>query len=266
MTSLAKTALTYVATLLFSLNPSRIKHHYVSEKLSPAVEYAPFPFAKAASIDLGNSADQAVLADYCTKHNIPISCYRSFDFIVPKETDRKKIEEAALGHSPRLDKIVEEADIVHFSGHHEVGVPYFFAGSLVDSLYRVNSAIAFKDLKVHEETDLVFLTSCFSVNALNDFTRGLIDKFPNAVFFGYRLKSSDLSGNKKMMEGFLGRMAQCCAKEEFARLWIETGNEVYVEFPRRDFRALWKEGNVVYEVNRFSPNLEAWDFSAFTQK
>lgn len=269
MKSLIKNTLATFVSLYLSVIPSCVERHQMSpeQPLIQRVERTDsFYFKKAVSVDLGDPADQVALASYCVKNNIPVSCYNFYDFPILEDFSREEINKSASKHTSKLDSLVEGAEIIHFSGHHEVGAHYIFAGSLRDSLYNVRSAINFDGLGIHEEAELVFLTTCFSTNVLSDFTHNLVDKFPNAVFLGYRVRSSGLSGNRKMMEGFLEGIGGCSTKEELAKLWIKTGNDVYAEFPKRDLRALWKEEGTLYEVNRFSSDVEFWNFKRFTQK
>jgi len=266
MRSLTKTAISVGSFLYFLLSPLVIKDGSIPKVNNFIAESSVAHFSRAVSVDLGNPADQNVLHDYCVRNGISFSSYNSFNFNITKSRDNEDIFNFSLNNSSYLEEVLGDAEIVHLSGHHEVGREYIFAGVLEDSIYSVNSAVSFKNLGVHDKTKIVFLMTCFGVNALNPFTHELIDKFPNAIFLGYRLRSSGLTGNRKMMEEYLESIDGINTIEDLARCWIDVGNEVYREVPRRDFRALWKEGNLIYELNRFSPKLESWDLRGFIQK
>jgi len=208
------------------------------------------------SIELGNPSDQKVFLDYFTGKNPNAKVYhrRLKNFYFPCPTpDSLETMAFAEDLTKEISSNIKLGHFIHLSGHHKANSPLLFGGELINSMsdnYLYRSGIDLTKLSTNTNATQVFLLSCFGVSIYGDFTKMMLEKFPNAVIMGYHLRSAPGTANSILLKNYfdlLDSTDMLLEKKDLARLWIEAGKKTYKKL--REVRASWKEDSILYEMD-----------------
>jgi len=213
---------------------------------------------RIVSIDFGDPADQRTFIQYFkTKYPmLETITARSGQFFIPEsKRDSLSVADYAGLYTVRVDGMLQGAKYIHFSGHHPVNDPLIFGGKNLPDRKGCISAIDLTKLQTQEQAEIVVFGACFTVGAFSQFSLDMLEKFPNAVLLGYRLRSAAGKANSLVLGKFFeyigNQPIESLNKAQVGRYWVQAGREVYSSMgqPERDLRAVWVDNGNLFEID-----------------
>lgn len=178
---------------------------------------------KAVSLDFGGKEDERVFLKRTKEFGYSVHRINHYQFSLGQfwsEQYKRNVEDNAK----KLDDLLVGADILLLSGHHRIESSIIY-GSVQDFFY--DKGINVYKIGHFPEVDIIIANFCHSVSSDFAFTKTLIDRFPNAIIFGYENKDAPSAINANVLEYFMQENPFGWEKIDMAIRWINACQEVY---------------------------------------